>query len=360
MNSKNRVLSGIRATGRLHVGNYFGMVKSMVELQNDSNYEPYFMVADLHAMTTPFSPQGLKENRRDVVLDYLSAGLDPEKSVLFVQSDVREHVELAYYFSTLVTIARLSHLPTFKEKVKQYPENSTIALLYYPVLMASDILLYKTNSLPVGDDQLPHLEIAREIARKMNDQYGTNFPEPNQMKSNGQYVPSLTGEGKMSKSIEGSYISLNDSLESIKSKVAKIPTDSGVGYIGKSPVDTDGDSMQSSKEDLASRNIEKTYFDKTTNKPSHGVKSLMELIELFEGEEKRKQLDSDYEKGLRYKYLKDELSEAIFDRLLPMQEKRRELESNADYLDTVLTEGAEKARSVARETVKEVREKMGI
>jgi len=198
---KKRVLSGIRATGRLHLGNYLGMVKGMLELQDNPGYEVFFMVADLHAMTTPYDPKTLQKNIYEVVLDYLAAGLDPENASVFVQSHIPEHIELAYLFSTVVSVARLSHLPTYKEKVRQYPENVTMALLYYPVLMAADILAYKTEELPVGDDQLPHLEITREIARKMNEKYSCNFPEPQQLKTEGHYIPSLTGEGKMSKSI---------------------------------------------------------------------------------------------------------------------------------------------------------------
>ena len=172
MKDKKRVLSGIRATGRLHLGNYLGMVKGMMALQENPEYEVFFMVADLHALTTPFDPKTIKQNSRDVVLDYLSAGLDPEKASVFIQSQVREHIELSYLLSTDVTIARLSHLPTYKDKVKQYPQNNTMALLYYPILMAADMLLYNTEVLPVGDDQLPHLEITREIARKFNEKYG--------------------------------------------------------------------------------------------------------------------------------------------------------------------------------------------
>ena len=201
------------------MGNYLGMVKGMLDLQEDPKYEVLFMVADLHAMTTPFDSKELEKNTREVVLDYLAAGLDPKKASVFIQSQVPEHIELAYLFSTAVTIARLSHLPTYKDMVKQFPKHNTMALLYYPVLMAADILIYKTDSLPVGDDQLPHLEITREIARKMNDRYGTHFPEPKQIKTEGHNVPSLLGEGKMSKSIKCSYINLTDSHEKIKKKI---------------------------------------------------------------------------------------------------------------------------------------------
>ena len=175
---KKTVLSGIRATGRLHLGNYLGAVKGMLELQNDPQYQTLYMVADVHALTTPFDVQQLKINRREVIIDYLAAGLDPEKSIIFQQADVSEHLELAFYLSSVVTIARMQHLPTFKDKVKQYPQHATMALLNYPILMAADILVYKAGLVPVGIDQEPHLEVAREIARKMNQDYGLDFPEP--------------------------------------------------------------------------------------------------------------------------------------------------------------------------------------
>src|SRR5687767_11313102 len=138
MSKTKRVLSGIRATGRLHLGNYLGAVKGMLELQNNSDYETFYMVADVHTLTTPYSIDELKKNRREVIIDYLSAGLDPEKSVIFQQAEVNEHIELAFYFSSVTTIAKMQHLPTFKDKVKQYPDAATMALLNYPMLMASD------------------------------------------------------------------------------------------------------------------------------------------------------------------------------------------------------------------------------
>ena len=325
---KKRVLSGIRATGRLHLGNYLGMVSGMLDLQDNPDYEPFFMVADLHATTTPFDPKQLKENTRQVVLDYLSAGLDPKKAVLFIQSQVIEHVELAYLFSTVVSIARLSHLPTYKEKVKQYPKSNTVALLYYPILMASDILLYKTAELPVGDDQLPHLEITSEIARKMNSLYATDFPEPKQMKTRGHYVPSLKGEGKMSKSVEGSFINLTDTLDDIKEKLSKTPTDSGKG----DEVPLEG-----------------------------GVASLLAFVELFQGEGKRKEYEDMYKSsGIKYSELKEDLAQAIYDELKPIQKRRAKLEKDTEYVDKVLEEGAGKAREIAHKTVEEVKEKMGL
>lgn len=325
---KKRVLSGIRATGGLHLGNYLGAVEGMLELQDNPEYETFYMVADGHAVTTPYDVEELRRNRKEVVIDYLAAGLDPEKSVLFLQADVPEHYELAFYFSSVMTIARMQHLPTFKEKVKQYPESANMALLNYPVLMSADILAYKADSVPVGIDQEPHLEVAREVARKMNSKYGMDFPEPKRFATKGEYVPSLTGEGKMSKSVEGSYINLADSLDEIKKKLAGVPTDSGKSEI----VPSNG-----------------------------GVANLLTFVELFQGKERRKEYEDQYvSSGVRYGELKNELADAVYEELKPIQEKRRELESNPEYVDQVIKDGVEKARVIARKTVKEVKEKMGL
>lgn len=329
MKTIKRVLSGIRATGRLHLGNYLGMVKGMLKLQNDDKYELFFAVVDVHAMTTPYDKETLAKKTREVVLDYLAAGMDPEKSSILVQSKVLDlHSELMFYFSTVMTVARMQHLPTFKEKVKQYPENVTMALLNYPVLMAADILIYKGELVPVGVDQEPHLEVTREIARKMNDKYGTDFPEPKRFATKGEYVPSLLGEGKMSKSVKGSFINLTDDLATIKTKLASAPTDSGKGKV----VPVNG-----------------------------GVANLLTFVELFEGKEKREEYEGDYvDKGIRYGELKKELAEAIDKELKPIQEKRKELESRPEYVEKVIKEGAEKAREIAKKTVEEVKKKMGL
>lgn len=325
---KKRVLSGIRATGRLHLGNYLGAVKGMLALQNDPDYETYYMVADLHSINTPYKPKELAKQTREVVLDYLAAGIDPQKSTIFVQSQVSEHIELSYLFSTVITVARAFHLPTYKEKVKLQPQNINMAILYYPILMAADILAYKANTVPVGDDQLPHLEITREVARKMNSKYNLDFPEPEQFKTKGHKIPSLLGEGKMSKSVEGSYINLTDDLITIKEKLAKVPTDKGKG----DKVPTQG-----------------------------GVVTLLSLIDLFEGEEKKKEYEKAYlNSGIHYKDLKEKLAEAIYKELAPIQKKRALLEKDTDKVDRILTEGAEKARKVAKTTLVEVRKAMGI
>lgn len=326
--AKKRVLSGIRATGRLHLGNYLGAVKGMLALQSNPDYETFYMVADLHSITTPYDVKALKNDVREVVLDYLAAGLDPEKSTIFIQSHVPQHVELFYLLSTVVSVARMSHLPTYKEKVKQYPQNVNMALLNYPVLMAADILAYKANAVPVGDDQLPHLEVTREIARKMNDKYGTAFPEPEQFRTEGFYVPSLTGEGKMSKTVEGSFINLTDNLETIKKRLAGVPTDFGKGK----KVPEEG-----------------------------GVANLLKLVEFFHGSDKKEEYEKKYiSTGIRYDNLKVGLAEAIYKELAPIQKKREVLEKDPIYINRVLDDGATRARNVVKETLVEVRKNMGL
>jgi len=326
---KKRIFSGIRATGRLHIGNYLGMVKGMLALQEDSEYEMFFAVVDVHAMTTPYDKKTLSRKTQEVVLDYLAAGMDPEKSSLLIQSKVVDlHAELMFYFSTLVSVARMRHLPTFKDKVKQHPKNVTMALLNYPVLMAADILIYKASLVPCGIDQEPHLEVAREIARKMNSLYGTDFPEPKRFATKGEYIPSLAGEGKMSKSVEGSYINLIDDLETIKKKLAAAPTDTGKG-----------------KEIPA----------------SGGVVNLLTLVELFQGRERREEYQKEYlSSGIKYSQLKQELAQAIYQELKPIQERREKIKQDSEYLDRVIKEGTEKARKIARQTLEEVKEKMGL
>jgi tryptophanyl-tRNA synthetase len=329
MMAKKRVLSGIRATGRLHLGNYLGAVKGMLALQEDSEYETLYTVVDLHTMTTPYDAKTLASSSREVVLDYLSCGLDPEKSMIFVQSHLADlHAQLMFYFSTVTSVARMKHLPTYKDKVKQHPKDVTMALLNYPVLMAADILIYRASAVPVGDDQLPHLEVAREIARKMNQKYGLDFPEPEQFRTEGFYVPSLTGEGKMSKSVKGSYINLTDDLATINKKLAAVPTDSGKG----SEVPSKG-----------------------------GVANLLTFVELYQGKKKRAEYEKAYKgEGIRYKQLKEQLAEAIYEELKPIQEKRKELKDQPDYVERVIKDGAERARKIAERTIKEVKGKMGL
>lgn len=286
------------------------------------------MAVDLHTITTPYDAKTLPTATRDIIMDYLAAGLDPKKAIITAQSLVPEHTYLAFLFSSVISVARMQHLPTFKEKVKQHSDYVTMALLNYPVLMAADILIYKAGLVPVGIDQEPHLEVAREIARKMNEEYGTDFPEPQRFATTGEYVPSLAGEGKMSKSVEGSSIQLVDDLDTIKKRLASAPTDGG-----------QGDSVPT----------------------SGGVANLLKFVELFQGVEKRKEYEREYTgSGIKYKELKEGLVQAIYTELKPIQEKRKELEANPEYVDTVIQESAAKARIIAGKTVAEVKNAMGL
>ncbi len=322
---KKRVFSGIRATGTLHLGNYFGAVQGMLELQNNPDYETFYMVADLHTVTTPYTVEELRKNRREVFLEYLACGLDPEKSTVFFQSDVPEHTELAFYFSSVATIARMSHLPTYKDKVKQYPQDNTMALLNYPILMAADILLYKGELVPVGVDQEPHLEVAREVARRMNEKYGLAFPEPKRFSTKGEYIPSLKGEGKMSKSVEGSFINLMDAQDAILKKVRSIPTATKAG-----------------------------------GEMSGGVKSLFAMGELF-FPDRVDGFRSSYETGaLQFSEMKDALAQAISEKLEPIQRRYDQLQQDQARVDALILKGAEKARSIAVTTVAEVKTAMGL
>lgn len=324
---KKRVYSGIRATGRLHLGNYLGAVKGMLQLQDE--YDCTFSVVDLHAMTTPYDPKTLKDHVRNVILDYLAAGLDPKKCRLEIQSQIPQHTELSFLLATLYPLAPLEDLPTFKEKKAQYPKNITTALLYYPILMAADVLLYKGELVPVGIDQEPHLEVMREVARKFNATYGETFPEPKRFKTMGEYVPSLTGSGKMSKTVEGSFINLSDDLETIKKKLAKVTTDSG----------TTGGSLPK----------------------EGGVTNLFALLALFNKDDIHKKFKEDYEKGqIRYGEMKNYLAEAIYEELKPLQEKRAYYENSPELVDEIIADSRQQCLEIADETMKEVKEKMGL
>ncbi len=291
-------------------------------------YDCVFSVVDLHAITTPYEKTTLAEATRSVILDYLGAGLDPEKCLLEVQSFVPEHMELAYYLSTIYPVSRLEDLPTYKDKKAQHPKYVNMGLLYYPVLMAADIMLYKGELVPVGIDQEPHLEVTREIARKFNSMFGETFPEPQRFATEGEYVPSLTGEGKMSKSVEGSFISLTDDLETIKKRLATAPTDSG----------TKGGEI-----------------------PEKGnVANLFSFLKLFGTQEMYSKYTQDYREGkIRYSDMKQDIADSVFAELQPIQEKRKYFEEHPEIVDEILRSHTERCRVQAHETIKEVKAKMG-
>ena len=219
-----RILSGMRPTGKLHLGNYVGALENWIDLQN--KYDSYHMIADYHMLTTDLEhTDKIWDNSVDVVIDWLSAGLDPEKSPIFIQSHIKEHTELTLIFSMLITVARLQRNPTLKEQAKdlQIGSNMVFGFLGYPVLQAADILLYKADAVPVGEDQAPHVEITREIARKFNSLFGNVFPEPETILTKFARLPGLDNK-KMSKSLNNS-IAISDSPEEIQKKMMRAYTD---------------------------------------------------------------------------------------------------------------------------------------
>jgi len=324
---KHRVFSGLRPTNKLTIGNYLGAVKGALELQEKAEFDCIYSVVDLHGITTPFDPKTYQKQIKETVLDLLGAGLDPKKCHLMIQSQVPEHVELAYLLGTIYPVSRLEDLPTYKDKKLENPDYINMGLLYYPVLMAADILVYKADTVPVGKDQVPHIEVTREMARTFNRMFGKVFPEPKVYLMPGAYVPSLKGEGKMSKSIEGSYILLTDDLQTIRKRLAGAPTDSGRGE----KVPKEG-----------------------------GVANLLSLAELFEGKEGKEELEGQYlGGGIRYDRLKDNLAVAIYKELEPIQERRKYYEENYPLVEDILEEGKDYCARIAKETLKEVKEKMG-
>jgi len=332
--NRRRVFSGSRPTGKLHIGNYLGGLKGYLALQEREDLDCIYSVVDYHGITTPFDPKTYQRQIRDVVLDYLGAGLDPKKCHLMIQSQIPEHVELAYLLGTIYPVSRVEQLPTYKEKKKEQPKYVNVGLLYYPILMAADILIYKAELVPVGIDQEPHLELTREVARKFNRMFPSTssgqvtFPEPQRFATKGEYVPSLLGEGKMAKSVEGSYILLTDDLGTIKERLAKAPTDIGHGKA----VPKEG-----------------------------GVANLLILVELFEGKGERKELERDYlGKGIKYAKLKEELAEAIYKELKPIQERRKYFEENPKLVDKILEEGRVYCSKIARQTLREAKKAMGL
>lgn len=336
--AKKRVFSGSRPTGKLHLGNYLGGLKGYLALQEKKNFDCIYGIVDLHGITSPYKPKSLQKDIREVALDYLGAGLDPKKCHLMVQSQMPEHVELAYLFGTIYPVSRVEQLPTYKEKKLEQPDYVNVGLFYYPILMAADILIYKTNLVPVGRDQLPHIELTREVARKFNRMFGKVFPEPQAYLTPGEYVPSLLGTGKMSKTVKGSYIELTDSLKTIEERLAKMPTDIGCGK--KLPKEV-------------------------------GVANLLVFVELFIGKKARKDYEKQYlgkarlesrraRRGIKYAELKEKLAQAIYKELKPIQKRRKYFEKHPKEVDKILEEGRKYCSKIAKATLLEAKKAMGL
>ena len=327
--SKKVIFSGTAPSGNIHIGNYLGAIKQWAELQNTGEYQNIFCVVDEHAITTPQDPAKLRSKILEVFTLYLALGLDPEKSIIFVQSAVPEHSELNWILSTITPVGELERMTQFKDKSQK--QKSVLAGLFnYPTLMAADILLYKTNLVPIGEDQLQHIELTRTIARKFNSTFGETFaiPEPFINKEGKRIMGLDDPSKKMSKSAENpkNYIALLDSPETIREKIKAAVTDSG----------------------------SEIKYD-ARNKPA--VSNLLTIYSLFSGKTIA-ELEKNYA-GKNYTVFKKDLAEIIIEGLSPIQKKYEELSANPDYLKKVLRDGAEKAKTIASQTMAEVRSKIG-
>jgi tryptophanyl-tRNA synthetase len=328
---KERVLSGIRSTGNLHLGNYFGAMRNFLQMQED--YECFFFIANLHALTTHPDPELLKKSVRSTLAEYIACGLDPEKSVIYIQSDLPEISELYALLNMLAYKGELEKCTSFKEKIKKHHENINAGLLTYPVLMAADILIHRAHKVPVGKDQEQHLEMTRNFAVRFNHKYGVDFfPEPQAFDSSGELikVPGLDGSGKMGKSEgEGNAIFLREDENSIRKKVMRAVTDSGP---------TQPNSHKSPE-----------------------IQNLFTLLKLVSKPETVAHFEEAYNNcSIRYGDLKKQLADDIVAFTTPFKEKIAETEANDALLKKIAQEGAEKARISARKTIDGVREIMGL
>ena len=327
---KKIVMSGIRPTGFLHLGNYFGAVRNYVKMQEE--FECFFMVADLHSLTTHPDTKELKINVHRVLSENIACGLDPDKAALYCQSHVYETAELYLYLNMLAYKGELEKTVTFKDKVRQHPENVNAGLLTYPVLQAADIILHRASYVPVGKDQEQHLEMARNFANRFNHRYGEVFPEPHAFNYGDELVkvPSLDGAGKMSKS-ENQYATLylSDDDELIRKKVMKAKTDSGP-------------------------------TEPNSPKPDY-IENIFGLMKLVSTDEVIKKYEEDFNKcSIRYGDMKKQLGEDMVKFISPIREKADAIRNDAAYLKEVMEKGAEKARKSAKATMEIVREAMGL
>jgi len=325
MPKKGRVFSGARPTGRQHLGNYLGAIQNYVALQDD--YDCVYCIVDVHALTTVETTQELKQNTFEMALDWLAAGIRPEETILFVQSQVPEVMELHTYLSMVTQLGKLTDLPTFKEKVIQQPENVNYGLLGYPVLMTADIVLYKTDIVPVGVDQAPHLEFAREIVRSFNYRYNTKvLIEPQVKHTEILKVLGIDGKAKMSKSLNN-HIELASTPEETTARVRDMVTDPA----------------RIRRTDPGNPDICNVFS-------MHKIFSPQEEVEMINIECRRA--------GIGCVDCKKRFAANLNKHLEPFRTKRAELASNPDYVSDVLEDGAQRARVIAQQTMAEVREAM--
>ena len=327
-----KIVSGIQPTGSIHIGNYLGAIKQWIDLQDKE--ESIFFIADLHSLTTIQDPKKLKEGVLETAVAYLSLGIDPQKSLFFAQSQVKEHTELCWVLNTITPLGELERMTQFKEKSKQSSlggkKNVNAGLLIYPILQAADILLYKAEAVPIGKDQVQHIELTRAIARKFNQKFGKTFPEPKAIlpKMGAKIMALNNPKKKMSKSLgSASYISMFEKPEDIKKKIMSAVTDTGkqIKYNPKS-------------------------------KP--GISNLLTIYSLFSNKSIKETEKTFENKG--YAQLKKSLAKLLIESLEPFSKKREEFLSRKIYVEEVLKLGAKRASSIAQTTMQEVNKKVGL
>ena len=318
------IFSGIQPSGTLHIGNYLGAIKQWVELQN--NNTAFFCIVDLHAITVPYEKEELATKTLDAAAMYLATGVNPEKSTIFVQSHVPAHTELAWLLNTITPLGELKRMTQFKDKEEKQQGESSLGLFAYPVLMASDILLYNTEVVPVGEDQIQHIELARSVAKKFNNIFAEKFTIPKPfLNKNTMRIMSLTDPTrKMSKSDgEKTYIALTDDADTIKKKIMSAMTE--------------------------------TEFNILSDTPS--MKNLRNIYQVF-SEESPENIEKTFE-GKGHKEFKEGLAKVVITRLSPIREKYEEIREDEDTLKQILAQGKEKAEEVANKKLAEVKEVMG-
>ncbi len=324
-----KLFSGIQPTGMLHIGNYFGAIKNWVKLQKE--HSSLFCIVDYHSLTTPFDVKKISKKTLDMAIDLIACGINPKKSILFIQSNVSEHTELAWILSVFTPFQELQRMTQFKEKSKKNIKNVNAGLLYYPILMAADILLYKTEAVPVGHDQLQHIEIARTIARKFNKKLGKTFPEPRGFLTPSPRIMSLTNpQEKMSKTgdING-YIALSDSLKTIEKKLSVAVTDPA--------------------------------RKRLTDKGTPAKCNLYGLHQLVSSSSDLKHIEQGCSQAkIGCLGCKKLLAKNIFAELKPIQERKRKLEKNPAEIKKILRTGALRAQKIAKRNMLEIKKKIGL
>jgi len=324
-----RIFSGIRPSGKLHIGNYLGAIKNWVNLQKENDC--IFSIVDLHAITTPYSVENLTDDIIEFAAIYLSAGLDPDQCTIFIQSQIKEHAELAWLLSTITPVGELKRMTQYKTKKKNL-KNSQInaGLLNYPVLMSADILLYQTEAVPIGGDQKQHLELARDLARKFNHKFGETFviPEAIIPKSGARIMSLQNPQNKMSKTAStDSSIFLTDSPQQIKSKIKSAVTDSGTDV----------------------------KYD-PQNKP--GISNLLTIYAVF-SDKNIKQAGQQFQKT-NYAQFKQKVAQAIIEHLAPFREKYKKLKNNPGQIEKILQRGQRQAQEIATPNMKKIKKRMGL